>query len=714
MRQTQSQRLLALAIGALSTLALVLTLGGISGAVPAYVAIAGLVLAAGMLVPLQIGAFLTFFIVFYGIGYLGLVALLFAQFALPETARIFIPPPLTAFTAAAFGILALLLALVPVVSRAFAIADPYFETDDRRSLHLPFFGAVTAPERWIAYLLLGTIIVINLAQVGISVRLNTFNRDFYDAIQNKNQAEFWRQLFVVWTPLVAVLITSNIIEFLISSAFKMRWRDWMTQRYLDRWLAGGAHYLLQFNGAKVDNPDQRIQEDITKFIGLYGAGGLTSNGSAASTYSLTIAMIQQISSLVAFSVILWGLSANLTLPGSETKIPGLLFWIALVYAGIGTLITHKIGRRLIPLFFKRETQEADFRFGMSRMREFAEPIALLKGETAEKSGRQSKFQEIKNNFFEIVHVKKWLDAFTSLYGVANSIIPIVISAPFFFTGQITLGVLTQIASAFGRVDGALAFFIDRYATVAEYKAVCDRLSGFESSVVSARQREAESGIGRPMVSATTLAIPALSLSLPDGRRIARVENLTFNKGERTLLVGPSGSGKSTLFRAIAGIWPFGAGKIHLPEGQSVMLLPQRPYIPIGSLRGAVSYPSVEGAHDDAAIRAALDAVRLPQLAGRLDEEANWSQILSGGEQQRLAVARALLAAPDWLFLDEATSALDEPLEDAVYAAIGDRLPGTSVVSIGHRSSLIDNHQRRIEMRPAGDGSFIIAEYPIPA
>lgn len=699
MRQTSSSRLLALMIGAISLLALVLTLTGTSGAVPTYVSAAGLLLAAGMLVPLEIGAFLSFFIVFYGFGYLGLVLALFLQPALPEGLRIIVPPALTAFQAAAFGILALGLARVPVTTRVFAIADPYFETNDHKAIRLPLIGSITAPERWIAYTLLGIIIVINLAQVGISVRLNQWYREFYDAIQNKNEAEFWKQLLWIWIPIVSVLLLSNLVEFVLVGIFKIRWREWVTQRFTGRWLDDGTHYRLQFNGG-VDNPDQRIQEDVNKYV--------------QTTYNLTIAMIQQISSLVQFSVILWGLSSNLPFPSEEWKIPGFLFWVALVYAGVGTILAHLIGRRLIPLNFAQEKYEANFRYMLARLREFNEPIALLGGEKTEKKSLSERFKSVASNYMAIIGVQKWLVTFTSFYGSLNNVVPFVITAPFYFAGKVTLGVMMQTASAFARVDAALAFFIDRYATLADYKAVVDRLNSFEASVEAASAQRLNTGIARPNTAASNLAIPALSLSLPDGRKIADIENLVFRKGERTLLVGPSGSGKSTLFRAIAGIWPFGEGRIELPEGQSVMLLPQRPYIPIGTLRGAISYPAVEGAHDDTAIRAALEAVRLPQLKDRLDEEANWSQILSGGEQQRLAIARALLAKPDWLFLDEASSALDEPLEDAVYAAIRDTLPETSVVSIGHRSSLINNHDRRIEMRLGANGIHAIAEYPVPA
>lgn len=673
-----------------------------SGGLPVYVALAGVALGIGIFLTQGLGAFARYFVVFYALGYVGLGLLLLAQPILPAGVSALIPPPLTAFTAAAFGLLAMLLARVPVFARIFAIADPYFETADRGTLKVPLVGPVVLPERWIAYAVLGTIILINLGQVAISVQLSFWSRDWLDSIQNKNAAEFWRLLFGVWVPWVAVLIASNMIEFVLVGVFKIRWRHWTTSRLIARWLDDGTHYRLQFNGkadgGAVDNPDQRIQEDVNKYINT--------------TYSLTISMIQQISMLISFSVILWGLSAALTIPGTDTKLPGLLFWISLAYAALGTLITHIIGRRLIPLNFRQEQYEATFRFSLARLREYAEPVALLKGETAEKQALGQRFGSVISNYFAIIGVQKWLTGFVQLYGSANSVIPYVIAAPFYFVGQITFGVLNQTAGAFSRVDGALSFFIDRYSTLADYKAVVDRLTGFDHAIVKAMERRKTSKIVAGEAAGADMGVPALSLSLPEGREIAKVENLSFKAGERTLLVGPSGSGKSTLFRAVAGIWPFGRGEIDIPAEARVMLLPQRPYIPIGALKAAIAYPATPGTFADEAIRAALEAVHLPALVERLDEEANWSQILSGGEQQRLAVARALLEKPDWLFLDEATSALDEPLEQAIYAAIRAKLPQTTVVSIGHRSSLISAHDRRIEMKKDEAGLFRVVDAPI--
>jgi vitamin B12/bleomycin/antimicrobial peptide transport system ATP-binding/permease protein len=693
MRTLPLLTILAIAVAAIALLGLGLSVAGLHGGVPVYVSVAGLALAIGMVLPSRLGAFLRFFLVFYSIGYLALMALFLIAPLLPAALSALIPPGLTGFTAAAFGLLALLLARVPVVAEVFSLADPYFETKDRGSLKLWLVGQVNAPEKWIAFTMLSIIILINLGQVGVSVRLSYWSRDWLDAIQNKDAAEFWRQLYQIWMPWVGVLILSNMIEFVIVSNFKIRWREWMTTRAIARWMDDATHYRLQFQKDGVDNPDQRIQEDVRKYIEI--------------NYSLSISMIQQISTLVSFSFILWGLSAALTIPGTDQKLPGLLFWVALLYAGLGTVITDRIGRKLIRLNFVQETYEADFRFSLARLREYAESIALLGGERAEKGQLSTRFGDVIRNFFAIVRVQKWLSAFIQLYGSSNSVIPYVIAAPFYFVGQITLGVLNQTAGAFSRVDAALAFVIDRYTTLAEYKAVADRLNGFNRAIDAAQVQKIQTGIRHEMGASGVIRVPDLTLLLPDGRKIAHITQQDFKAGETVLVIGPSGSGKSTLFRAIAGIWPFGQGVINRPEGESVLLLPQRPYIPIGSLKDAVSYPALPGAYADGDLVAALEAVQLSALLPRLEEKANWSQILSGGEQQRLAVARALLAKPRWLLLDEATSALDEPLEASIYAMLKAQLQGTTLISIGHRSTLIDLHDRVMRMEKGGDGLFAL-------
>ena len=683
-------RLIALVSGAVSLLALLLNLTGVSASVPLYVGISGLVVAGLVTASGHMGPFLRFFVAFYAIAFAFLMGLMVVQGVLPEAIAGLIPPPLTAFTAGAFVGFVWLMSRVPVVQQVVRIADPYFSSDDKMDQPLPYIGRLVQREKIIAMTLLALIILINLGQVAVSVQLSYWSRSWFDAIQNKNAGEFWRLLYQVWIPWVALLITSNLIEYVLDNSLKIRWREWMTQRLARRWLNDGTHYRLNLIGNGVDNPDQRIQEDVNKYI--------------LTTYSLSITLIQQLSSLISFAVILWGLSANLTLPGTQTTIPGLLLWIAILYAAVGTAATHFIGRRLIPLYFAQEKYEANFRFGLARLREFSEPIALLNGEPTEQRRLGNLFTELVSNFFRIVHVRKWLNGFVQLYGSLNSVVPYVIVAPFYFAGSVTLGAMQQTAGAFARVDSALSFFIDRYATLADFKAVVDRLNGFNGSIDKAEEVQRQSGIEQAKATAKDVVFPELAINLPNGALLANVKNLVFKAGQDTLITGPSGSGKSTLFRALVGIWPFGKGRVEVPA-ESVMVLPQRPYLPIGTLRSAVSYPEAKEAFTDAAIREALEAVKLSHLTGRLDEVGHWTQVLSGGEQQRLGIARAILSKPAWLLMDESTSALDEPLEGHIYAALRTLMPGTTIVSVGHRSSLIPYHQARVEMQPQEGGVF---------
>jgi putative ATP-binding cassette transporter len=432
---------------------------------------------------------------------------------------------------------------------------------------------------------------------------------------------------------------------------------------------------------------------------------------------LSLGLLTQSATLVSFIAILWTLSRDLTLPGTDYPVPGLLVWFAILYAVVGTWLTHKIGKPLIGLYFQQERFEADYRFALARLREYGEQIALLDGEQAERQQLMRRFAGIVQNYMAIVMRQMKLTSFTASYFQANVVVPYVIAAPFYFAGKITLGQLQQTAGAFARVEGALTFFISAYSTIANYKAVIDRLTTFEAAIDRSQKVTAtEPRVKLVPGESADLGLGGVAVDLPDGRKLVRVGDLAFHPHETALLTGPSGSGKSTLFRAIAGIWPFGEGAIRTPRRASMMLLPQRPYIPIGTLRSAVTYPGVEGAYDDAAIAEALKAARLPHLAERLDEERFWSQTLSLGEQQRLAIARALLAKPDWLFLDEATAALDEPTEEAVYKMLREKLPDTTVVSIGHRSTLHALHDRRVDMRPAGEGLFspVDVRAPVPA
>jgi putative ATP-binding cassette transporter len=614
----------------------------------------------------------------------------------------YVPPPSSALGAAGFALLMYGLSYVPVIRTICRITDRYLESQADSLIHIPGLGMIRAREGTIGTAFVALLIALNLFQVALNVRLNFFSRDMFNALEAKDAPAFWYQLFVIFTPIAAVFVVTALTEVLMQNVLQIRWRAYLNTHYVGEWLRDGAHYRMQLLGREADNPDQRISEDLRKFV--------------ESTYSLSIGLLNQAATLVSFIAILWTISSGFTFPGTSVVVPGLLVWICAAYAILGTWLTHLIGRPLIALSFQQERVEADYRFSLARLREYTEQVALLSGENAEEQGLGRRFGSIVDNYMRIVIRLLKLRTFTFAYFQANAVVPYILTAPYYFVGRITLGQMQQVVGAFSRVESALTYFITIYTTLADYKAVLDRLTSFENAIASAQRVGGESKIALSPASGRDLALKALDLKLPDGRRLLHADGVSFRGGETTLLTGPSGSGKSTLFRAIAGIWPFGEGQVAMPEGASMMLLPQRPYIPVGSLRGAVAYPGVETTYDDAAIREALTAARLPHLVDRLDEERSWAQTLSLGEQQRVAVARALLAKPDWLFLDEATAALDEPTEEAVYRLLKERLPDTTVVSIGHRSTLAAFHDRRIDMRPAEGGLFrpVDAKAPAPA
>ncbi|MGJ0508761.1 MAG: ABC transporter ATP-binding protein/permease [Methylocystis sp.] len=626
----------------------------------------------------------------------GLVRLIQAEGLWPQGLATWTPPESMAVTVAVFSILVFAISRIRVVREMTRIADLYFDSSDRgegRVWPFPRFGA---RESAIAVAMVVVLVLINQGQVGITVRLSFFNRDWFNAIQEKNAAEFWRQLLFVFTPWAFVYVAIAVIEYVVQSMLVIRWRRWLTEHYVRRWLGSHTHYGMTLAGGAADNPDQRIAEDVNRFInGADDGYGI---------YSYSILLISTVSSLVSFSFVLWELSGNYPLPGTNIYLPGFLFWVVLAYATLGTLVTHLIGRKLTVLYFDKQRREADFRFSLARLREYSEQIALLSGEKAEQGSLIQRFAGIVFNYLSIVRTRKQLMMFTATYGQLSPIIPYVITAPFYFAGRIQLGVMTQTASSFGRVESALTFFINYYTSLAQFKSVLDRLASFDKAIDGARATSE----GAQIVSRARtpeLALSDLTLSLPDGRRIVHVDQLALEPGQSVLLTGPSGSGKSTLFRAIAGVWPHVTGAISMPQTARVMLAPQRPYIPMGTLAEAVVYPAAVEDFTRSDIESALVAARLAPFVERLDEDNNWGQRLSGGEQQRVAIARALLARPDWLFLDESTSALDEKLEGEIYGMLRERLPATTIVSIGHRSTLHDYHDRHIEMEAQPDGLF---------
>src|SRR5882672_2777599 len=559
------------------------------------------------------------------------------------------------------------------------IAAPYFRSEDK----------------WAGRGLLAAVIGSELAIVGITVLLNQWNSRFYNALQERNWDSFVYEI-IYFSVLATIYTVIAVYQLYLNQWLQIRWRRWMTSQYLGEWLHRANHYRMQLQGDAADNPDQRMTDDVKLFVDR--------------TLNIGVGLLSAIVTLASFVVILWTLSdaAPLHMFGRDLTFPGYLVWGALIYSVLGTVLTHLIGWPLVGLDYRQQQYEADFRFNLVRVRENSEQIALLRGEPAERERLLMRFGKVVDNWLAIMTRTKKLTAFTASYSQASVIFPYILVAPAYFAEKIQLGGMMQTASAFASVQKALSFFVTVYRTLADWRAVVARLDGFEMAIASAATLAT-----RPdsiaVVSSTgsdAIDLRQLLVRLPNGTPLVSAESFSLRGNERVLFTGPSGAGKSTLFRAIAGVWPFGTGSIAIPAEATLMMLPQRPYFPVGSLQAAIVYPAEPSAFDSDRVQDALIAVGMPQLASKLDEVAHWNRMLSLGEQQRLGLARALLHAPQYLFLDEATASLDEPSEAALYRLLEGKLPATTIVSIGHRSTLEAFHQRNVVLVHGGQGSVL--------
>jgi len=568
------------------------------------------------------------------------------------------------------------------ILRAVALSTPYFSSEDK----------------WKARGMLAAIVALNLALVYMAVVFNDWNRLFYDSLQDKNAAVFWEQLGR-FTYLAFGFIIIAVYKFYLTQLLEMRWRAWMTGHYLHKWMAHQAFYRLELarfapnghaHGANPDNPDQRIQEDINQFTSY--------------TISLSMGLLNSVVTLASFVGILWTLSGGFafTLRGQEYNIPGFMVWMAVLYCAVGSVITHYIGRKQIPLNFEQQRVEADFRHHMVRAREYSESIALDRGETVVREQMVQRFGKVLANNLALIKAQKGLIWFTSFFGQAAVVFPFVVAAPRFFSGAIQLGQLTQISGAFGQVQGSLSWFVDTYSSLASWRATTDRLTSFEEAFRALALTESAQAAIKTGANSTALDTSPLRIALPTGVTLLDHTRLHAQPGDRILLQGPSGSGKSTLFRTLAGIWPYADGTADLPADS--MFLPQRAYFPNGPLRDALAYPEATTRYSDAELQQALRDALLPHLANALDTVDAWSQKLSGGEQQRLAIARVLLKQPQWLFADEATSALDEAAEATLYQRLCNMVnaQGGALVSIAHRPGVAAFHNQRWVLEPNAD------------
>jgi putative ATP-binding cassette transporter len=570
---------------------------------------------------------------------------------------------------------------------AYRLAKPYFARSD---------------ERLFAWGMLIAIIVLNLTMVGMSVILNFWHREFYNAIQTKNWQAFLELLFMYrrtpsglmpgFVELATIWIAIAVYAVYLNQWLQIRWRNWMTREFLAEWLSDRAYYHISLAtdtaAVGTDNPDQRIAEDLRDFT--------------RSTLSLGLSLLSNVVSLFSFLTILWSLSGSTTVFG--INIPGYMVWVALIYSVLGTCLTHLVGRPLAALNFRQQRVEADFRYALVRVRENVEGIALYHGEKEEQELLYERFSSVIGNWWAIMRRLRWLNALIAGYSQLASIFPIVVAAPRYFFGTMELGDLMQTVGAFGQVQGAMSWIIDQYSannpnevSLVRWRSIVERLSTFDRAVVVARATAEKISVNDSPDGSVQLR--DFTISLPDGAKLLSDADVVLEPGHSVVISGRSGSGKSTLFRAIAGIWPFGEGRVQRPS-ERCMFLPQRAYLPLGTLRHVVAYPYPPEAYTKQEVADAMAAVGLEALVPRLDQDELWAQQLSGGEQQRVALARALLAKPDWLFLDEATASLDPEAEQELYRVLREKLPHTTLVSIAHRTSVAAFHDRHLELRRA--------------
>ncbi|HVJ35301.1 MAG TPA: ABC transporter ATP-binding protein/permease [Terriglobia bacterium] len=556
-------------------------------------------------------------------------------------------------------------------SKLWKLTAPYWRSGDWR----------------LAWILSIVVIAFNLGLVGMEVAFNYWYNDFYNTLQNKDEAGFWYQIGK-FTILAFGYIIIAVYYLYLRQMLMIRWRRYLTQNLLQRWLGERVYYLLQLKDYGTDNPEQRVEQDIDNFT--------------QQTVAIAMGLLNSVVTLFSFLFILWTLSGSLsfTVAGMNITIPGYMFWAALIYAIFGSWLTYVIGRPLISINYLLQRYNASFRFNMTRLRENAESVAFYNGEDEEGRRIHQSFQDIWTTWFRYMKTTKNVTWFTSFYAQAAVIFPLVVAAPRYFAGAIQLGGLMQVRQSFGQVQSSLSWFVDAFTTLADWKATVDRLIVFVDAMEQAKLDAAQMAhLSAHDRSDNKLVVSDLDIALPDGRQLLSNLNLQFQPGQHVVVSGPSGSGKTTLFRVLAGLWPFGRGQVHSPAKAHALFLPQKPYLPISSLREALTFPLPPDAVDNDQLIDVLNRTNLQHLIGRLDETDNWSMVLSGGEQQRVAIARAVLTKPDWLFLDEATSALDADNEQQMYRLLIERLPQSSIISIAHRTEVQKFHSMRLTIAP---------------
>lgn len=554
---------------------------------------------------------------------------------------------------------------------SYKLIKPYFISEHKRT----------------AWTLLLAIIALCFAYVYVLTLLNKWNNTFYTALQ-EYQTDVIFSALKDFSFLAACYIFVAVYSFYLEQMLEIKWRTYLTEQFVSKWLEQRTYYLLQLTHKDTDNPDQRISEDIRLFTNI--------------TLTLGMGFMRALGVFIAFVFILWNMSGTVKLPLVNITINGYLVYIALIYATLGTAVAHLIGRKLVGLNYIQQQYEANFRYAMVRLRENSENIAFYRGEKKEKLTFINYFTDVIGNFWEILKKRKQLTWYNSIYSQIAIIFPFLVLMPRYLSKEIRLGGLMQIAAAFGKVQESLSFFVDAYARIAEWQAVIDRLHGFEQDMQAMRELDHKQ-IEFDRTANNKLQLEQLTVLLPSDKLLIKNLNLQLNSGDNLLVKGGSGTGKSTLMRTLAGLWLFGEGRINCVPAEQMLFLPQRTYLPLGSLRAAVIYPGHKDV-TDSMVKLALNTVGLDHLLDELERVADWSRMLSLGEQQRIAIARAILLKPQWLFLDEATSALDTELEAKVYTAL-QQIPGVTLISVAHKPTLTRFHSK--ELRLLGEGNWSV-------
>ena len=563
----------------------------------------------------------------------------------------------------------------------------------------PYFNS---EERWFARLLLAGVVALTLLQIGIAVRINIWNKDFFDALDKRDWGLFLGQMRT-FALLLAAAMGIAVYQAYVKQLLQLRWRRWLTNALVERWLAEKRYYHLNFIGGGVDNPDQRIAENTKHAVDM--------------TVEFAIGLLNSMLTLISFIGILWALSGTLhmTVSGIPIAIPGYMVFAAILYAGVGSGLTYLVGRPIVTANIRTNAAEADYRFSLMRVRENSEAIALIHGENDENKGLGAYFTEVLASSMGLMRSQRRLMWLTSFYASVGWVYPTLVASPRFFSGAITLGVLMQITAAFGQVQTALNWFVDNFPKLAEWRSHAERLLEFDAALELMGEATSESGevttilLSEGDSGVEVLRFRELSITHIDGNVIMGDANTEIARGEKVLIVGPSGSGKSTLFRAIAGLWPWGAGKIILPDRSKMMFMPQRPYLPLGTLRQALCYPASVRRFPIVEVKAALRRCGLEALMARMNDRERWDRVLSGGEQQRLAFGRLILHKPDWVFMDEATSALDDDSQKSMMGLFSKELAGATLISIAHRAGLDAFHDRTLTLVESVDGARLVTK-----